>query len=200
MKLLLIGDFHGKIPKIKKEHENFDAILCTGDLPKSDELRKWLFKLWEKRHEGKKLHELMDKEKYCKIYNDALKSQIPILEWLNNWNKPVFFVYGNHDYDFNSIKDIKYLKNITSLNELIKNYKNIKLLVNKIEIFKEINIIGFSDSFSRHHKTEKFKKMWNKRLEKLFNKMNKKNFNIFLTHDTPQGVLDKIKDKNSPVY
>jgi Icc-related predicted phosphoesterase len=199
-KLLLVGDFHGKVPKIKKDDKDFDAILCTGDLPLSNELRRLYFKHTKLIHEGKELYDIIDKEKYIKLYTKGLNSQFKILDWLNSFNKPVFLVYGNHDYDFHTIKSIKHIKNIVSLNILVKNYKHIKLLSNKIIKFNNVNIIGFSDSFSKHHKTNKFKKMWNNRFKKLFKKMNKKEFNILLTHDPPNGVLDLIKDKNSFAY
>ncbi|MFA5303804.1 MAG: metallophosphoesterase [Candidatus Nanoarchaeia archaeon] len=200
MKLLLIGDFHGKIPKLKKEHKDFDAILCTGDLPYSKELTHLAFEYSNELHEGKELHELISKKNYVHLYKKAFESQTILLEWLNKWNKPVFFVYGNHDYDYLTIKSIKYFPHIVSLNKIIEKYSNIHLLTNKIVKFKGINIVGFSDSFSRHFKTDKFKKMWNSRLTKLFKKTNKKEFNIFLTHDPPSGVLDLVKNKKSFAY
>ena len=199
MRLLLIGDFHGKIPKLKKEHENFDAVLCTGDLPYGKELTKLFFKHAKEIHEGKELYDLISREKYLTLYSKALKSQEPILNWLNKWKKPVFFVYGNHDYDFNALKGVKYIK-FLSLNKLVEKYENIKLLTNRIAQFKDINILGFSDSFSRHHKTDEFKKMWNDRLSKLFKKIKKEGVNIFLTHDPPKGALDLVKNKKSFAY
>ena len=39
MKILVIGDFHGKFPvKLKEEVKKVDIVLCTGDLGGSKEL------------------------------------------------------------------------------------------------------------------------------------------------------------------
>ncbi len=197
MKLLLIGDFHGVMPVVKEE---FDFILCTGDLPLSDEIRDLIFSNWGSK---KKIYELVSKSKYLSIYKKAFNSYDKILKWLNE--HPTFLVYGNNDYPFNKIKGIKYFKP-ESLNVKLKRFINVHLLTTRIVNYQGIQIIGFSGYRSFNLKFPKkplisvkqSNDRWVNRLNKVFNKLNN-GFSIFLAHDVPRGVLDKINNPKSPL-
>ena len=46
MKILAVGDLHGKIPvKLKKEAGKVDLILCTGDFANANRIKKTLMSL-----------------------------------------------------------------------------------------------------------------------------------------------------------
>ena len=100
MKILVIGDFHGKFPKklqkkIKKE--KFDIILSVGDFPESSKLRGLEFRYWGKIKSGMDFEKIIGKKKYKRILIWASKSMDVSLKSLKNFNKPIITVYGNAD-------------------------------------------------------------------------------------------------------
>ena len=95
VKILAIGDFHGKFPeKLKKEARNVDLILCTGDFGGSDRLLKIIFKYfyedWTKIVGDRKAKEL--------ILEDY-KSGKYVLNELNKIGKKVYIIPGNWDFE-----------------------------------------------------------------------------------------------------
>ena len=214
MKILAIGDFHGKFPKkfeklIKKE--KIDFILSNGDYP-SFSLEKVFFKKVY-MHPEKNLWEVVGKKKYKEKTLKDLKNGESVLKKLNNLRIPVFTVLGNHDYpNPNDIRDLdrklekrfswKWEDNrLKFYPEIIKKYKNIQRVDYSYGKFKDYIIIGArGHSVPGRVKSKAYRK-YKKKLDTLFKKFNKENKEkkvIFLSHNVPYRTkLDKITSKKA---
>ncbi len=206
MKILAIGDFHGKFPKRIVNHIRKirpDLILCTGDLPDTESERRLIFKHYDELTE-KSLSDIIGKKKVMELERNASKSVEPILRTLNSFGIPVIMIWGNSD-------DVNYEKNprFTHLNKRVKKFKNITFVAKQRAITrKDVQILAFSGYRYPIHKG--FRKMdlieelfvelensvWNGRLGKLFSRMDKEKKTIFLTHDPPRGYFDKVQSDN----
>jgi Icc-related predicted phosphoesterase len=207
MRLLLIGDFHGKFKKVEKKvlKLEFDAVLCVGDLCNGDELRKIIFKNWESLKKGITLNELVSNKKLDKLHYNAIKSMYDVLDFLNNLGKPVYLVMGNFDYGKKEIpRDIR----LKALEESVKKRKNIFLLKKRIMKLRDYNILGFSEYRNASQKKifgakmdfNKQNKKFDESLNILFSRLKNNRKTIMLVHDTPFGVLDLVKNKKSPMH
>ncbi len=209
MRLLLIGDFHSKVPqklknKIKKE--DFDYVLCVGDLAGNDKLRDLLFKNWEKIKKGNKFSDLIGKRRYDSLNKKTLLSIREPIKFLSNLGKKVILIYGNWD-------PLETRKGEPSgIKKLIKEKKNIILVHNRKIKIGSYYVLAFSGyRFPIEKKLEKTRnytlkqirkinKKWDNRLKKLFKNMENKNL-ILLTHDPPRNTkFDLVDDKRSPLY
>ena len=88
VKILAIGDFHGKLPtKLKKEAKKADLILSTGDFGGSDKLLNVVFKYfysnWWKEVGKKKTRQYIMED-----YNSGKK----MIQELNNLKTPIFYL------------------------------------------------------------------------------------------------------------
>jgi Icc-related predicted phosphoesterase len=179
MKILAIGDLHGRKPKIRTK--DFDAIIFVGDVGDDSEigpLYKEYFKLLKDKRD-----ELPDfdnwapsrvggKKKYKEMEKRSLKKGRKILEYLNSFNKPIFMVPGNWDqsYGKTKVKDMNknrynYLKSFLDywLGEkinpiLVKGLKNIKNCQFKTHKFNGFNIIGYGLSSNKEYLPKNTKK------------------------------------------
>jgi Icc-related predicted phosphoesterase len=217
MKILAIGDFHGKIPeKLKKVllKREYDFILCNGDFPESEKIRKLIFKNWAE----KPWWEVIGMKKAQQIEKESFNSGVKILKQLNSLGKKTHIVWGNTDF-YESIKKRKRKSRAKSpispgdYKKTIRKLKNIILIDRKKSKISGLEILGHGryvdvTEFIRHpidkdkdaikYREERYNKDKNT-LFKLFKKNKPKNF-IFLTHYTPYKILDKIKLKGSPMY
>jgi len=102
MKILAIGDFHGKFPvKLKRmvKKEDPELIISLGDYCGNDKLGKLFFRyvygtdmeLWE--FIGKKETKKLERENYL--------AGIEILRKLESFNKKVILEMGSKRYRFN---------------------------------------------------------------------------------------------------
>jgi Icc-related predicted phosphoesterase len=203
MKFLLIGDFHGRIhPKLNKIKKlDFDYILCNGDLPSDGGSRKYIFKYWKELDE-KPLEEIIGKKKYNEMVKISNNSVYMPLEFMNFFSKIVYLVRGNFDLEHN-LKGRKSL--VGRLSQRIKKYKNIKLVSAKIIKRKEFTLIMNSGYRFVEEKEKKIKYkerniLWDKRLKRIFSKVENFDNSIFLVHDPPLNHLDKVLFKKSPMY
>lgn len=197
MKFLLIGDFHGRIPaklknKIKKEE--FDYVLCTGDLYYFDRFRKLLFKYWKETNGmSNKLLKIIGKKEYNKLENEYKLSIKNILTFLNSLDKPTYIVYGNVDTTLKAPWATKKNLKDKPLEDIIKKYKNLHFidLVNKK--IKNYNLFAYGCKFP-----DRFGKKFLIKLKKKL-KINKKT--ILLSHNAPYNTkLDKVRRKGGPDY
>lgn len=215
MKFLLCGCIHGKVSNklIKRiSKEKFDYVLCTGDLLNGDYMRDLEFKYWNKL-KNKTIYDLISKKLLIKIYKLQLKSLNKTLKFLNNLKKPVFFVYGNHDLLIKHKKEInnhlKLQNNLKFLEDLLPKYKNLHFIHERIIYLDNLLIIGHGGyrGFSAKYPKKITKKLkrdnlsWEKEIKLLFKNIKNKRNIIFLTHDPPYGIFDKISKmyKNNPV-
>lgn len=168
MKILAIGDFHGKFPvklrkKIKKE--KFDLIVSPGDFCGNNELSRLFFKY--SYGTDKELWESIGKRKNNQLEKKNFESGIEVLKKLNNINKKIIYVTGNWDptnwgdIGFPARKD-PYSK---KFNLLIKKLKNIKIIDFKSYKFSGLNFIGYPRStypgkITKHINKKIQKKAW----------------------------------------
>ncbi len=217
MKILIIGDFHGKFPKklenkIKKE--SFDFIFSPGDFCGSEEWKRFFFNYVYGT--DLELEDFIGKKKLNELEKNIFNSGKKILEKLNQMKKPVIAVSGN--WDPTQYSDIGFPNKKEKFTEkfynVIKKLKNIKLIDFKSKKISGINIVGYPRStypgkpekkiseknlerFEGDKKqAEKFLRKVNKDNQKYFNKFNKivdKN-TILISHNCPYNTpLDKIK-------
>ncbi len=210
MKLLCLGCLHGKIPKklvnrLKKEE--FDYVLCTGDLANADRSREISFKNWKYRHAGYRLTDLVPTRRLSTIERYEVNSMQDSINFLKKLRKEVFLIYGNNDF---LKEDIRYNK-LKSLEPRLKN-TNIKLLkANKLN-FREFILTAYSGYRHTSHKHILKSKIWKKKDVDKFNHLFREGLNklflknkidkpiIFMTHDPPYGYFDIVKMKISPMY
>ncbi|MCA9485933.1 MAG: metallophosphoesterase [Nanoarchaeota archaeon] len=223
MKILVVGDSHGRRPRI--HFKDFDAIICVGDVcydrKMSKHYRGW-FSYMKKNDridfkdylKMKSVTKKMERE-YDKF---SLKGGRKILEYLNSFGKPVYFVPGNWDQSYgetnvdeddeNPYRRIKSLYDIYLADrtnpKLIRGLKNIKDCQYQLHTFGEINILGYGLSSAPENprlrkkgkkisgkQYERLKKHYGKiheKLKKEYQKRNKKLPTIFLTHNVPYNT------------
>ena len=212
MRILAIGDFHGKFPKfipriIKKE--KIDLVISTGDYPPFH-----YRKLWFKHCYGtdKELWEVIGKKKHRQLVMEDLKRAEISLKGLNELSVPVFTVLGNIDWSDtddgddpkNHGKGDKVIKmpnydRKDKLAKRLKKYKNIKRFDYSSVKFKDYVFIGMrGHSTPGYVKSKAFKKHKLK-LDKLFKKFRKENKEgkiIFVSHNIAYNTkLDKLSVK-----
>lgn len=197
MKFLIIGDLHGKKPKI--HFKDFDAIIVPGDICSDKGMRQQI-NLWKKHIKKTKETITSDEfiinsigiKKYDQIEKESLKIGRKILEYLNKFNKPVFFLPGNWDQSYGPtrIKDSsksKYHNLKSHLDRylgkksnplLVKGLKNVKDCQYKIHKFQRCNIIGYGlssgpEKIKTHAfwKKHKLTKIEIKKLNNLYSKI-----------------------------
>lgn len=224
MKILVIGDLHGRKPKI--HFKDFDCIIQVGDVCDDKEFRPYI-DLWFKiindlKDEAPTSDELILSsigEKGLKnLEENSLKKGRKILEYLNSFGKPVFFVPGNWDQSYGNTKIINIEKNNYNYLKswidrwsgkkanpfLIKNLNYIKDCQQKNYSFGQIEFIGYGlcnapENFIKKAKklkvsNKEFKKL-KEAQKKIFNKLsntykkrNKKFPTIFISHNIPYNT------------
>jgi len=214
MKILVIGDLHGKIEKLQKEipKYDFDFIIGIGDYTGIDDWRPYInyyFKLknGEKRKSAK---EFFGKEKYKKLIKKDFEAGKKVLKFLDALSKPGFFVFGNGDeewYNYPFSKKILQAKK-RNLN-FIKKIKNLKEMTYKTKNYKGISFLGFGGYLDATANDKSRDSEWQKKVDKRMKKAETKmNFlvkkirkkSIFILHYSPLGIFDKIGDKKNPFY
>ncbi|MBT4114343.1 hypothetical protein HOE41_01730 [Candidatus Woesearchaeota archaeon] len=181
MKFLIIGDLHGRMPRI--HYKDSDAIIAPGDFCSDKELgpiyKKWFKHL--KKYSGKKLKKVPEFDEFIGKY--ASKKEVKnmekrslaqgrkILKFLNSFGKPVFITPGNWDQSYGPtrIKDINknsytyrkafadwWLGKYTN-KKLTKGLKNIHDCQYKLHKFQEFNIIGYGLSSGPEAPKSKYK-------------------------------------------
>jgi len=210
MKILAIGDFHGKFPvKLQKIAKGVDLILSTGDFANADKIRKLIFKNWT----DKKWYDVVGLKKARKMEKESFVSGFKILKKLNSFNKKVFFVWGNTDFykDYRTSEPQEIMPGF--YNDKLKNMKNLKLIHKRKYLNKDLEIVGHGGyvdvtEFVKNP-VDKDRKKQKKRLKryrrdeqklkKLFSSKRPKKGFIFLIHYTPLNIFDKVKYPGSPM-
>ena len=208
VKILAIGDFHGKFPnKLKSlvKTEEIDLVVSVGDYTPFS-LRKLFFKhcygtdveLWE----------VIGKKKYKEISIKDERKAEDVLKKLNKLPVKVISVLGNIDYpNPDDVEDIKKpkgkrywewnQKRYKHIQNLLKKYKNIKYIDYNSFVFGDIVFIGARGHSHPGSVKSKAYKKHRKILDKLFKKYkNKKIF--FISHMPPNNIkLDLIRSKDA---
>lgn len=212
MKIIAIGDFHGRIPTflskvIKREWPNL--IVSQGDFCAFYE-RKLFFKYsYEKQLP---LEWFIGKRKKLKYTKRNIASGRKVINYLKKLNIPIIAVSGNADPA--RYGDIGYTPR-NKRSEIFQKYylvdafkkfedENFRIIDFKVKKFNDYAFIGSHKSsyhgFIPGEKNEYVKsrrriyKSYKKKLSKLFLK-NKKHNIIFLSHNVPYKTLDKLHSK-----
>lgn len=205
MKILVLGDFEGTVPKgfqsfVKRIEP--DIIVYVGDFPDRSKTRKIEWSLWDKKLDKEAFNREF-KKRVSKIIGKEIETGKKVMKEIADTKLPILFVLGNHDYD----EKHGYL-----LLKYSKKFKNMKHLHRKSVRVNGFTFIGHSgyrgfagkqdlfrkDLTKKERKDiERIKTKYRKELDKLFS--GKKNI-IFITHDVPYNIkFDKINNKNSPI-
>lgn len=164
MKILALGDPHGKLPKnldkiIKKN--KIDIIICVGDIPFSPK-KPWLKESWTKE-----------------VNKKADESYKQIVSKFCSYNLPIILLKGNY-----------YIggKGATFVRKIFKKYTNLYYkILGKINL-KGKSFVIFDDAYVFSSIREKITKKRNTKLNKLL-KENKNS--ILICHNPPYGIVDK---------
>ncbi len=197
MKILVVGDLHGRRPTIG--FKDFDCIVAVGDFSSDKELKplkdKWVRELESGNFEGG-LDDFLVKKvgrgKLNEMTNRSLKEGRKILKYLDSFGKPVFIVGGNWDesYGKTRVKDMEksdynYSKGFLDfwlgdkMNPiLVKGLKNIKNCMFHLWKFGGVNFVGYGLSSAPENpvfrKKRKFSKAEKKKLKNAYEKIIKK--------------------------
>jgi len=200
VKILAIGDFHGKFPeKLKKEAKKADLVLCTGDFGGSDRLLKIIFKYfyqdWTK---------VVGKKKTKQLVLEDYNSGKFILNQLSKLGKPVYIIPGNWDFEDKKKQRFGGLK-LKKYSEIIKKLDNLYFINKKMKNILGLEVYGFGGAITasiyltkeggfKDSKRRKYRKKHDRFEKQLFSKTSNK-LDIFLAHYPPYGYFDIVKYK-----
>lgn len=210
MKILIIGDPHGDISKLKKiPKKRSDLILLTGDIGKANLARKRFFENFERKNKG--LEELEYDSKYRKaVHMEIHNSTLGILKYLSKF-APVYTIQGNVGIPtLSSVKEEnkKYGLNLSSTRKEMDLMKKVKLVKNGLRILNKIRI-GFLEWFTDTCWIKEFKPAdYRKKMKEAKKETDKarrvlkrfKNIDILICHQPPYGYLDKVKNPAAPKH
>jgi len=213
MRILAIGDFHGKFnsAKWKKiiKKKKVDLVVAVGDYM-AYRLRDVFFKhIYANRDTEIELWDVVGKKKYKEKILADVKDGNKIIEKLNKLGVPVIAITGNGDRgkwpditDSFSLSKIKWdFAKKAVFGDVFKKCKNVKLFDYSSCEFGGYRFIGKArSSFPGVVKSKTYKK-YRGILEKLFKKYRKENKErklIFVSHNVPYNSrLDKIMAKGA---
>lgn len=205
MRLLIIGDPHGKLPgRIPK---NVDLVLITGDIGNADLARKRFFENLKREKKG--LAEIPEtaefvRKSHLEIYNSSLR----IVKRLAKI-APVYFILGNVGmYDAEVRKESKKLGvKLPLLVSGLKNVKNVRMISNRFVNFNGLRIGGLEyflceswvREFDRKNKERmKRAKKESAKARRILRWFGKNKIDILLCHQPPYGILDKVNSEFTP--
>lgn len=214
MKILIIGDLHGHMPKL--HFKEFDAVIAPGDFCSSDKIwkifKKTYVKFLNNPEDYDEWYNTINKSEAKKLVRKSLVDGRKILQKLDTLGVPIYIIPGNWDWK-DKDEGWNYLNKDYYEDYLIKGLKNIKDCHKKTVRFDKYAIIGYGLVNGpellkyRDYKNiskNRYKKnliAYKKKMEK-YNKLFKKSYNrptILLSHNVPFNTkLDKIVNKDSP--
>ena len=205
MRILVVGDFHGKFPvKLRKLVKGVDLVVSVGDYCSFTD-RDLFFK--HSYNSDVDLWEIVGKKKVRAGILKDLKAGENILKYLDGIGVPVVSVIGNLDYTrvndtFDESRGTKRKwkwEGQDFFSKIIRKYKNIRRFDYKGVRVGGLTFIGaYGHTFPGKVKSKAYKKH-RAILEKLFKKFRKENV-IFVSHNMPYDCrLDKIRDEDAPV-
>lgn len=209
MKILAIGDFHGKFPKkfekiIKKE--KIDLVVSVGDYSPFS-LKKEFFKDIY-LNKDKNVWDYIGKKKYKEKIRSDYKKGEEVFKKLSKLSVPVFTVLGNHDYPSDDMWDENFKsswswdnKEIYFISKALKKYPHIKRIDYSYAKIKDYIFIGMRGHSNVGKIQSKAYKRYRAKLDKLFKKFSEENKQgkiIFVSHNSPYNTkLDLITAKDA---
>lgn len=202
MKILCIGDFHGKFPvKLRRLAKEVDLVVSIGD-----------FFPWKLRevfldmgHEGYNLFlECMSEEELGDVFmSEIIEGDRDVIARLDKLGRKVFTTIGNYDksgvndqYEDETLGEDSHESEVDLLAPILEKYSNIERIDYKKREFGGINFIGgFGHSSPGQVKSAAYRKH-RKILDGLFGSA--KGTNIFVFHNMPYDCeLDVVNDEGA---
>ena len=200
MKILVIGDLHGRKPRI--HFKDFDCIIQVGDVCDDSKISPYIkewFKLLKKEEISMTDEDFIiskiGKKNFKRYERESLKKGKEILKYLDSFGKPIFMVAGNWDQSYGPSKiknldksDYNYMKAFYDWylgdkinSKLIKGLKNIKDCMHRNHESFGVNFLGYGlssggenlrrgNSIKLNVSKNEFEKL-RKSLGKIFNKL-----------------------------
>ncbi len=213
MKILIMGDFHGKFSKkleVMVKREKPDFILSPGDFCGDETLAKFFFdRIYGREEDEVSLEDMLIYQVLEKV---SLKKGVDLVRRLKKLKTPFFSIRGNWDpapfgNDIVGELDEEDLRKINIFEGL--ETQKFSFMDLKLKEFESFVLVGGASSTSPQRRDGKkgenirvLKKNWNIR-QKLYDKNFKKALEIkkktgkkivFLTHNCPYNTkLDKVK-------
>ncbi|MCR4285047.1 MAG: metallophosphoesterase [archaeon] len=196
MKILAIGDFHGKFPKkLQNLTKQVDLIISVGDYFPGYSGDNFLIR------DVQSIIRLLLGELDEKHIKKEIEQVRKILKKLNSSKAQIVTTFGN--YDNHASEDTSDRTNIDKniFSEIIKDYPNLRRVDYRAVKIGELTIIGaYGSSFPGDPESNSYKKS-KKKLKALFKKHSVENREgkvIFIAHNMPYNCkLDKIRDKKA---
>jgi Icc-related predicted phosphoesterase len=213
MRILVIGDFHGKFPSKLKERlsrESFDVIVSTGDFCHNKELERLFFRYAYGTDIG--LGEFIGKRKNNELERKNLLAGFKVLKVLNSLGRPVMAVTGNWDpVDYEEV-GLPKMKDANSKNfkAFVKKMKCIKMIDFESTNYSGVNFVGYPRSTYPGKPSLRIQKRLKDNAKEVLDKINadnKRYFNIFkglvskdtvfISHNSPYRTKLDIIGKGS---
>jgi len=209
MRILAIGDPHGDLKKVKRiPVKDADLILLTGDLGKSNLMRKMAFENTERKKQGLPEKEYSPAQEK-RAFMEAYTSTIRLVSYLSRF-APVFTIFGNvesSNYETRKYSrkiglhlpllynDLSSMPNVRVINNRAANFKGIR--IGGLEYFIDTSWIKEFKPADYKEKLEHARKQTEKarRILKKFGRVD-----ILLCHQPPYRVLDKVTSKFAPKH
>ena len=207
MKIAAIGDPHGNLEKITKiPLDHVDLILLTGDLGKTDILRRQALQYLNIPNPGPK-EKLSHAEGFRQAFLTAHETALKLAGYLAGFC-PVFIVRGNADlsnYDTRKFARTFGIELPYLYQDLLK-IRGLRLIDNRLAVFRGVRIGGvkyFTDiSWTREFELDSLPKIQERALRdtrnagRALDRFGK--LDILVTHVPPYGVLDRVESKTIP--
>jgi len=207
MKIAAIGDPHGNLEKIIKiPLEGVDLVLLTGDLGKTDILRKQALQYLSIPHPGpqeKQSHAEGFRQAFLTAHETALKLAAYLAGCC-----PVFTVRGNADLSNYDIRKFSrtFGIDLPFLYHNLSKIHGVRLIDNRVACFQGLRIGGikyFTDiCWAEEFELagiEKIRRRAQRDTEKISRVLGRSGrVDILLTHLPPYGVLDRVESGSVP--
>jgi Icc-related predicted phosphoesterase len=219
MKILAIGDFHGRFPvKLKEYFKDIDLILSVGDYAGIEEWRKYILYIFNLKDDEPRISpvEFYGARGFRELMKKDFRKGGDVLLALTKLKVPVISVFGNGDDEwYNYPFDKTILQQNKSRKKFLSKLKNFKDITYNTMKLGDISILGFGGYMDVSANFEKkrngkaggitkdyptaFKRVrqTEKKLEGLLKRLKNKK-RIFLFHYPPRGAFDVIKEKDNP--
>lgn len=201
MRILVIGDFHGKFPeKLKNLAKKSDLVLCIGDFGGSEELLKIIFKYLGEKW-WKKIKPSRAKKYVLEDYGSGKK----ILRDLDKLGIPVYIIPGNWDFTSKTRTEKTLNLQLEIYQKIVRGSKNLVWWNRGIKRIGKLKILAFGGQVTAGDYLKKLK-IFDEKKRKSFIKQNRretkqimkygsKDIDILLAHYPPYGFFDIVRYK-----